>query len=125
MIAVDSSVVLAVLFDEPGAQKALERMTGGMMSAVNHAETGAKMIARGWRRGEWETVVDSFGLMLVPFDRRMAALSAGLAADFARRGISFADRACIVLGMVEKLPLLTADRKWADLGLDLEVELIR
>jgi ribonuclease VapC len=125
MIAVDSSAILAVLFQEPGAAHALERMSGGVMSAVNHAETGAKMIARGWRREEWEDVVDSFGLTLVPFDRRMAVLSAGMAPDFARRGVSFADRACIVLGMIEKLPVLTGDRKWVDLGLDLKVELIR
>jgi len=125
MIAVDSSAIMAVVFREPGAERAFERMAGGVLSAVNYAETGAKMIARGWRRDEWEPVVDSFGLTLVPFDRRMAVLSARIAPDFARRGISFADRACLVLGMVEKLPVLTGDRKWADLGLDLEVELIR
>ena len=125
MIAVDSSAILAVLFQEPGSARALERMSGGVMSAVNHAETGAKMIARGWRRDEWEGVVDVFGLTLVPFDRRMAVLCAGMAPDFARRGVSFADRACIALGMIENVPVLTGDRKWASLGLELEVELIR
>jgi ribonuclease VapC len=125
MIAVDSSAILAVLFQEPGAARALEKMSGGMMSAVNYAETGAKLIARGWGREEWEEVVDSFGLTLVPFDRRMAVLSGAMAPDFAPRGVSFADRACIVLGMIEKLPVLTGDRKWASLGLELEVELIR
>jgi ribonuclease VapC len=35
------------------------------------------------------------------------------------------DRCCLALAMVHALPVLTADRVWAQLDLGIEVELLR
>ena len=40
-------------------------------------------------------------------------------------GISFADRACLALGMVEELPIVTGDRRWLDLPIDAKIEVFR
>jgi PIN domain nuclease of toxin-antitoxin system len=40
-------------------------------------------------------------------------------------GLSFGDRACLALGQRLGLPVLTADRLWASLDLDVEVILCR
>jgi len=42
-----------------------------------------------------------------------------------RRKVSFADRVCLGLGLDRQLPVLTGDRAWANLGLPLQIELIR
>ena len=41
------------------------------------------------------------------------------------RGVSLADRVCLALAIQRGLPVLTGDRAWADLGLPVEVRLIR
>ena len=43
-----------------------------------------------------------------------------------KRGVhSLGDRACLALGARMGCPVITADRAWASLGLDVEVTLIR
>lgn len=37
-VAIDASVVLAIIFDEPGAEGAFETIRGGMISTVNFSE---------------------------------------------------------------------------------------
>ena len=44
----DSSAVLAIVFDEPGADRAQGRLDGGIISSVNYSETLAKMIEKGF-----------------------------------------------------------------------------
>jgi len=38
---------------------------------------------------------------------------------------SLADRACLALAMERRLPVVTADRAWSGLGLDLDIQVIR
>lgn len=42
-----------------------------------------------------------------------------------RQGLSLADRTCLVLAARLGVPALTTDRAWADVDVDVEVELIR
>ncbi len=41
------------------------------------------------------------------------------------RGLSLADRACLALALDKGWPVMTADRAWAGLDIDVEVEMIR
>lgn len=40
-------------------------------------------------------------------------------------GLSLADRACLALGLERKSAVLTADRAWSGLGLDVDIRLLR
>ena len=40
-------------------------------------------------------------------------------------GLSFGDRACLSLGRVKTMPVLTADRAWAQLDVGVEVVVCR
>jgi len=40
-------------------------------------------------------------------------------------GLSLGDRACLAFGIQTGLPVLTGDRTWKELGLPVEIELIR
>ena len=57
---------------------------------------------------------------------RQLAVDAGLLREQTReQGLSLGDRACLALGIRENVPVLTADRAWAQLDLDVSVRLVR
>ena len=62
---------------------------------------------------------------MIPFDRTQAAVAASLLPMTKPLGLSLADRCCLALGMIRRLPVLTADRDWQRLTLDIEIILIR
>ncbi|MCE2425625.1 MAG: type II toxin-antitoxin system VapC family toxin [Pseudomonadales bacterium] len=121
----DSSALLAITFQEAGADIAAESLAGGMVSAVNVAEVVTRYIDRGASRDEARRWLQDLGLAVRPFDEA-SALEAGLLREQTRdQGLSLGDRACLALGMREDVPVLTADRAWAQLDLDVSVRLIR
>ena len=61
----------------------------------------------------------------VAFDEQQATIAASLQAATLKQGISFADRACLSLGLSHRLPVMTADKAWRKLKLDVEVLTLR
>ena len=62
---------------------------------------------------------------MIPFSVQQAGIAALLLPITKPFGLSFADRACLSLAMMQNVPALTADRVWAQIGLDVEINLIR
>ncbi len=60
-----------------------------------------------------------------PFDANQAVAAAALRAATRSHGLSFGDRACLALAQSTGLPVLTADRAWRGVGLDVDIEVIR
>lgn len=121
----DSSVVLAYLWDEPGAAAAEKAFGNALISSVNLAEILAKLMNKG---AEFETALaafDELDIQVKDFTRDLAER----AGEFSRitniRGLSLGDRACLALAQREKLPAITADRAWKDVDIGVEIELIR
>lgn len=124
-VVLDSSAVLAIINDEPGAQAVRGRLSGSLMSLVNAIEVGSKLIDKGLSSARaWETL-DLLGIDLVTVDMEIAETAAALRSATRDRGLSLADRVCLALAIREGLPALTADRIWAELDLPCHVELIR
>lgn len=121
----DSSALLAITFDEAGADIAAESLADGIVSAVNAAEVVTRYVDQGASPDQARRWLQDLGLVIRPFDEGLA-LEAGLLREQTRdKGLSLGDRACLALGMREDIPVLTADRAWAELGLDVSVRLIR
>lgn len=92
---------------------------------MNLSEAVAKVLDRG---ADLETVLGqlrSAPFKVVPFDRPRAEAAGALRTATRRKNVSFADRACLALAIETRLPVLTTDRVWAELGLDVEIRLIR
>jgi PIN domain nuclease of toxin-antitoxin system len=128
-IVVDSSALLAVLFNEPGTDVMTAMLgdeTRALMSAGNLAETVTKLVDRGLPdEAALATVESAAAIEIVPFTRA-AANAAGLLRRHTRHlGLSVADRACLALGAAESAPVVTADRLWAQVNIGLEIRLIR
>lgn len=128
-IVLDTSALLAPMFGEPGGDAVVAVLGSGvplLMSAVNLAEAVEKLIRRHGMAAEGaEDRVLALGVEVVPFDAAQAAEVGALEPALRGRDISLGDRACLTLGRLRGLPVLTADRPWAALDLGVEVRLIR
>jgi ribonuclease VapC len=122
---IDASAALAYLRGERGADKVAPHLVGSFISAVNFAEVAQRF----WRLNlDPEPYLDRLladGLEVVDADMLGARLAADLERHTKRFGLSLADRFCLALGLERSLPVLTADRPFAQLGLPVTIILIR
>lgn len=121
----DASAILALVKGEPGADRVRERIARSIVSAVNVAEVGAKLSDWGISGAGLRYAIANLGFDVAPFDAHQALVSADLRSATRAHGLSLGDRACLALARSAGLPVLTADREWRGVGLDVEIELIR
>jgi len=124
-IVFDASVILAHLNDEPGADRAAAFLGDAIMCAVNLSEIVAKLVERGASLALIRPALSRYGLQIVPFDEDLAERAGALRVMTRAYGLSLGDRACLALAERSRLPVLTADRMWKDLGLPIAVEILR
>lgn len=125
MIVFDSSAVLAVLQSEPGASAVLEQLHGGSISVVNMAEIVSTILDRGGTPDAVTRNLDRLRMTIVPFDEAQARRAGELRPVTRHLGLSLGDRACLALAETIGARVLTADRNWSRLKLDLDIQLIR
>ena len=121
----DASAALALLQHEPGNEVVKLYVPGALMSAVNVAEVGTKLVERGMDKDQVRAAVATLGLEIVAFDEKAAYASATLHGRTRASGLSLGDRACLALAEHMGLPALTADRMWTNVDARVEVRLIR
>lgn len=124
-VVLDASAVLAVLFREPGAEFVTERAYGGILSSVCYSEILVKLLDRSLPLEDAERLMRRLTLDIVPFDTELAELAASFRSHTRALGLSFADRACLALGLKSGLAVLTADRRWTEASVGVIVQLIR
>ncbi|MDR0591864.1 MAG: PIN domain-containing protein [Bifidobacteriaceae bacterium] len=111
-VLLDSSAILAFLWDEPGAEQ-VAAVFGGEDSpscvVVNWAEVAAKVMAGG---GDWDAADALFGrgLELVPVERADAVEAGRLWTRHPQ--LSLAGRLCLAVASRLGATVLTADREW-------------
>ena len=125
-IVLDTSALLAVLNEEPGAENLPpERLAHSTISTVNLAEAHSKLVREGVDPHEaWEDVM---GIVeeCAPFTAEQARIAGSLAARTRSLGLSLGDRACLALGLALKAPVYTTDRAWKSLKLGVRIHVIR
>ena len=107
----DASAVLALLLDEPGADKLRDAQPTAVVCAVNAAEVIAKLVSRGMPLRETRSALDALHLEVVPFD----AIGAAVSGQFVCKGISLGDR-CFLAAASEAGSGWTSDRDLGDLA---------
>ena len=122
---IDASVMLAILFDEPGGKEAFGMIEGGLLSTVNLSEVLTKSMAHNATAEFSEVQVSRLGLELVSFCAADAMEAAKLRPLTRHKGLSLGDRACLALALRRGLPVLTADRHWDGLDIGVDIRLIR
>lgn len=123
---VDSSAVLALLGNEPGSDKVETALSeGALMSSVNLSEVTGKLVEVGMSVEAVRRTMSELGFEIVAFDADLAFQAGAMRIQTRSQGLSLGDRACICLGISLGLPVVTADRRWLECNLPVEVQLIR
>jgi ribonuclease VapC len=127
LIVLDSSAVLAVLRDEPGAENALEMMVGGVITAINLGEVAQVQFRDGFSRDVIERAIEELAIPVISVDAEIAFTAAEMRMTALAKGMSQADCICLALAKREGVPALTGDRKWLEIAetVGVEVRLIR
>ena len=124
-VVLDASAVLALILREPGADRVQDEIGDAAISAVNMAEVFARCQDRGLDPTRIGGICVDLGLETLPFTAAHALLAGQLRASTRALGLSLGDRACLATAMLEKRPVLTADRAWLRLDLGVEIVSIR
>jgi ribonuclease VapC len=95
------------------------------MSTVNLAEVVSKLADAAMPEETIQTVIGELGITVIPFDEPLAFSTGFLRPATSAYGLSLGDRACLALGKHLHRPVLTADRMWSSLKLDMTIQLIR
>ena len=121
----DASVVLAFLLKEPGADIVRPYLHGAMISSVNVAEVINRRMKNGESLERHAHVVGSLQMRVVNFDFEQAVMSASFKPYARIANLSLADRACLSLGLLRNVPVLTAEHNWTKADMGVEIRLIR
>jgi ribonuclease VapC len=125
--ALDASALLAMLLDEPGAEKVKAALDGAVLGAVNLAEIVSHYAKLGAARPDIEAMLRPLPIRVVPIDAALSYDAGMLRPLTLPGGLSLGDRYCLALARREGVPALTAERRWPDIAaaVGVMVELIR
>lgn len=127
MIILDASAMLALLFDEPGAEVVRQHLEEGqaVIGSVNLAEVTARLLDRGLSEAEADDACQACRLGVLPFTHEQALLSGKLRPSTRSLGLSLGDRCCLALALTHPgATVATSDRAWKSLQ-RFDVRLIR
>jgi len=125
-IVLDASALLAVLNQEPGAEKLTPELLGeGVASTVNLAEVQTKLVREGADPDEaWDLAIASVP-RAEPFTSEHAKIAGSIVKQTRPLGLSLGDRACLALAVALKAPVYTTDGEWKRLKLGIGIHVIR
>lgn len=109
-IVLDASAILAVIFDEAGAERVARYLPGALVSTVNLAEVMTKLVDLGMPPETVDAVLTGLQLTVRPFDLDHAAEAARLRNPTREAGLPLGDRAYLATAKLQKVSALTADR---------------
>lgn len=120
----DSSAILAAIFEETGGEIVERMLETSLVSSVNMAEVCTKLTEKGIFSKQTINDLQRLGLEIVDFDLDQAIQAARLRPLTRHLGLSLGDRSCLALAMLRNTTAVTADREWKGLSV-CPVEVIR
>ena len=121
----DASALLALANRERGHEMVTKHLPGAVISAVNLSEVYAKAIEKGSSLEDIQRYVAALPISTVPFDDEQAAVAATFRGKARQLNISFADTACLALGLVSGRVVISGEQKWQELGLAVQLKVFR
>ncbi len=125
-VVLDASAVLALVRDEPGADKVAPHVGRAAISAINLQEVIRELLLSGLDETTARELLDELRLDVRAHDVDAAYAAAALHMQTRQYGRGLGDRSCLALAVQLGVPALTADREWKKVRVkNLKVEHIR
>ena len=121
----DASAVLALLNEEPGADRVASVLDQASICSVNKTEVLTRLLDWGLTQSEANEAFQALELAEKPFDGELAEMAAWLRPLTRQFGLSLGDRACLALGQKQNAHILTTDRPWQNLEIGVSIECVR
>ncbi len=121
MTIVDGSAVLGLLFGEARANPVIGYLSDAGISSVNLSEVIGKLADVDMPPTMALDLIHRLNLRIVDFGEEHATIAGGLKPATSRLGLSLGDRACLATGVVDGDRVVTLDRMWSELDVDVEV----
>jgi ribonuclease VapC len=112
----DASAVLALIGNEPGADRVLPLLASSTITAINLAEVVKKLRERGVPSEDLAATVSDLQIPLEPgpSDQQQAIRLGELAATGRAFGLSLGDSVCLAVAAWSGLIAVTAERRWVE-----------
>lgn len=125
-IIFDASALIALFAKEEGYLFIKKHMKDAVISSVNIAEVYKYCIeVQGLQKDDAETVIKLSDIKIIDFGHDQALISANIINKTKAHGLSLEDRACIALAIFKNYPILTYDKIWKKLELDVQFIMAR
>ena len=122
---VDASVILAMIFEEPGGDQLNDAIAdGSVVSDINRAEVIKRLMGNGTDPETALAAVKDLDLDAIPFSSELLSAMTTIFPHVKRANLSLADCACLATAKHLRLPALTADKAWAEIAGDVGVEVV-
>jgi PIN domain nuclease of toxin-antitoxin system len=122
----DASAILAVLFEERGAEKMTDELLSfAVVSAVNLAEVQTKLVKMGHPPEDAWSDAQLLETDPEPFTADQAKIAGSLIAETEKYGLSLGDRSCLALAIALKAPVYTTEQAWRNLKIGVPIHVIR
>lgn len=125
IVILDASALLALINQEKGADIVQGYFPHIAMSAVNIAEVATVLHQTGVPTDEITMLLNDVVQTVIPFEKKHIYHTAFLREKTKHLGLSFADRVCLALGLMNQQTIITADRVWGQLQLGVDLKIIR
>jgi ribonuclease VapC len=108
----DSTALIAVVYQEPGYERVVEILDKSAISAVNLAEIINKLVLRGSPAETVRETLLRLELTVQDWTEDLAYRSAEFTPFNKSHGLSLGDRACLTLAKQLRATAVTSDRAW-------------
>lgn len=125
VFVLDSSAVICLIDEEPGAEIVDRLLSKSLISAVNVAEVVSKLQERGGSDKMIDDTLAEFEFETIDFDLDQAKRSGKLRNITRFKGLSLGDRACLALAASRNAIAVTTDKAWKDFDNIARIMLVR
>ena len=118
----DSSAFITLLSKEKGYSFLRSHLKNAFISTVTLADVYKYCIEeQNLTQDDCRRLTELSGLKVIDFCNEQALISADIISQTKPFGLSVIDRACLALGLYKKSPIVTCNKVWEQIKLDVEI----
>jgi PIN domain nuclease of toxin-antitoxin system len=122
----DSSALIALFAKETGYDFIKKHMKDAIISSVNIAEVYKYCIeSQNLTKNEAKSLIKLADIKIIDFCDEQALITAEIISKTKKYGLSLGDRACLALAILRNHPVITCDRIWQKVDINVKFIMAR